>query len=102
MKLLFSIAPKDGKGGEVTGVLVGRWPREHQTLTSASGVLSAEARAGERASDVVVLKRQTPSVSVCCEWRQQLRKPRQRQMCSASGDPSSDASGEKSAQLGAY
>jgi hypothetical protein len=77
MKRLFSIAPKDGKGGEVTGeTLDGCWSRERQTLTSASGVLSVEARVGERALDVVVLKRQTLGVSVCCEWRQQLHKSR--------------------------
>jgi hypothetical protein len=41
---------------EKRGKVIGRWPHEHQTLTSASGVLSAEARAGERASNAVVLK----------------------------------------------
>jgi hypothetical protein len=69
---------------------------------SASGVLSAEARVGECASDVVVLKRQTPGVSVCCEWHQQLRKPRRRQTWCASVAFTTDASGEKSARLGAY
>jgi hypothetical protein len=64
--------------------------------------LSAEARADERASDAVVLKRQTPGISVYCEWRQQLCKPQRRYTRSASGDPSTDASGEKSARLGAF
>jgi hypothetical protein len=71
-------------------------------LTSASGVLSAEARAGERASDAVVLKRQTPGVNICWTRRQQLRWPRQRQTRCASVAFTTDASGKKSARLGAY
>jgi hypothetical protein len=42
MKRLFSIAPKDGKGGKVVG-LVGHWSQERRTLMSASSGLPSVA-----------------------------------------------------------
>jgi hypothetical protein len=52
---------------------VGRWLLLHQTLTSASGVPSAVARVGERASDALLQLRQTLDVSIRSERRQPLR-----------------------------
>jgi hypothetical protein len=42
--------------GSVSETLVGHWPHEHQTLMLVSGVLSAEARVGERASDAALVR----------------------------------------------
>jgi hypothetical protein len=60
MKHLFSIAPKDGKGGEVMEVFLTEKHSSNaspvSSLTSASGVLSAEARVGERASDAALVR----------------------------------------------
>jgi hypothetical protein len=50
---------------------VGRWLLLHQTLMSASDVPSTVACAGERASDALVVLRQTRGVSVRWWWRQQ-------------------------------
>jgi hypothetical protein len=52
---------------------IGRWLLLHQMLMSASGVASAVARAGERASDALLQLRQTLNVNVRSERRQLLR-----------------------------
>jgi hypothetical protein len=70
IKHLFSIAPKDGKGGKVTGVFLtkkhlsnaglGSVGRRRQCLMAYPSSCAVE----KEASDVVVLKRQTLGVSI--------------------------------------
>jgi hypothetical protein len=74
---------------------VGRW---HQRLVAYPRSRTTE----KEASDVVVLKRQTPSISVCWTRRQQLRWPRRQQTQCTSVAFTTDMSGEKSARVGAY
>jgi hypothetical protein len=106
MKRLFSISPKDGKGGEVTGVFekhssdaglgsVRRW-RHHPVA------YPLWLYAGEWAPDALVLLHWTLIVSVCREWHQPLREPQLRQMLSASAVPPLDASGDRKSPSGAY
>jgi hypothetical protein len=107
MRCLFSIAPDVRTGGEVTGeTLIGRWLRQRRTLTSASGVFTAEARANKvviGASDAMA---SDAGQTLCSVWWlcdvSSLFEPSCASNAVASVDPPSDAFGERKSSLVAY